>query len=182
MTADVLLYVGEALGKYGFPNGHPFGPDRQDPLEGIPRGGRLVIRDTAVQTETTQAVEGARHEVQLRPVDVRRQQTDPGGRPSFREGPRYDTVSRVDPTPAMRTREDFNRSWASRPHPPRAICRAYRVTSAGLKFELIIPPRRQACAGSVGSPSLKLNSPSPPPPSFYRRCPTATLISWEGRL
>jgi acetoin utilization protein AcuC len=30
MTANVLLYVGEALGKYGFPNGHPFGPDRQD--------------------------------------------------------------------------------------------------------------------------------------------------------
>jgi len=30
MAAEVLLYVGEALGKYGFPNGHPFGPDRQD--------------------------------------------------------------------------------------------------------------------------------------------------------
>lgn len=30
MTADVVLYVGEALGKYGFPHGHPFGPDRQD--------------------------------------------------------------------------------------------------------------------------------------------------------
>src|ERR1700704_986643 len=30
MTRDVQLYVGEALGKYGFPNGHPFGPDRQD--------------------------------------------------------------------------------------------------------------------------------------------------------
>ena len=30
MTAEVVLYVGEALGKYGFPNGHPFGPDRQD--------------------------------------------------------------------------------------------------------------------------------------------------------
>src|SRR4051812_11184157 len=29
MAAEVLLYVGEALGKYGFPNGHPFGPDRQ---------------------------------------------------------------------------------------------------------------------------------------------------------
>ncbi len=27
---EVSLYVGEALGKYGFPNGHPFGPDRQD--------------------------------------------------------------------------------------------------------------------------------------------------------
>src|SRR3954468_13128603 len=30
MAAEVLLYVGEALGKYGFPHGHPFGPDRQD--------------------------------------------------------------------------------------------------------------------------------------------------------
>src|SRR5438309_7995468 len=30
MSAEVLLYVGDALGKYGFPNGHPFGPDRQD--------------------------------------------------------------------------------------------------------------------------------------------------------
>lgn len=29
MAAEVLLYVDEALGKYGFPNGHPFGPDRQ---------------------------------------------------------------------------------------------------------------------------------------------------------
>ena len=25
----VALYVGEALGRYGFPHGHPFGPDRQ---------------------------------------------------------------------------------------------------------------------------------------------------------
>ncbi len=30
MTSEVALYVGEALGKYGFPDGHPFGPDRQD--------------------------------------------------------------------------------------------------------------------------------------------------------
>src|SRR5689334_1351186 len=30
MNKDVTLYVGDALGKYGFPNGHPFGPDRQD--------------------------------------------------------------------------------------------------------------------------------------------------------
>ena len=30
MSREVLLYVGEALGKYGFPDGHPFGPDRQD--------------------------------------------------------------------------------------------------------------------------------------------------------
>ena len=30
MIKEVALYVGEALGKYGFPDGHPFGPDRQD--------------------------------------------------------------------------------------------------------------------------------------------------------
>jgi len=30
MDREVALYVGAALGKYGFPNGHPFGPDRQD--------------------------------------------------------------------------------------------------------------------------------------------------------
>ena len=30
MAKEVALYVGAALGKYGFPNGHPFGPDRQD--------------------------------------------------------------------------------------------------------------------------------------------------------
>ena len=30
MTSEVQLYVGEALGRYGFPDGHPFGPDRQD--------------------------------------------------------------------------------------------------------------------------------------------------------
>src|SRR5688572_256764 len=30
MAKEVDLYVGEALGRYGFPHGHPFGPDRQD--------------------------------------------------------------------------------------------------------------------------------------------------------
>ncbi|HUP96239.1 MAG TPA: hypothetical protein VM164_15155 [Burkholderiales bacterium] len=30
MTSEVQLYVDEALGRYGFPHGHPFGPDRQD--------------------------------------------------------------------------------------------------------------------------------------------------------
>jgi acetoin utilization protein AcuC len=29
MSSEVTLYVGEALGRYGFPGGHPFGPDRQ---------------------------------------------------------------------------------------------------------------------------------------------------------
>jgi acetoin utilization protein AcuC len=30
MKREVQLYVGDALGRYGFPDGHPFGPDRQD--------------------------------------------------------------------------------------------------------------------------------------------------------
>lgn len=30
MKNEVKLYVGDSLGKYGFPNGHAFGPDRQD--------------------------------------------------------------------------------------------------------------------------------------------------------
>ena len=30
MGKEVALYVGATLGTYGFPNGHPFGPDRQD--------------------------------------------------------------------------------------------------------------------------------------------------------
>ena len=30
MRREVQLYVGDALGAYGFPHGHPFGPDRQD--------------------------------------------------------------------------------------------------------------------------------------------------------
>ena len=29
MKSDVLLFVGEALGSYGFPDGHPFSVDRQ---------------------------------------------------------------------------------------------------------------------------------------------------------
>jgi hypothetical protein len=33
MKNEVRLYVDEAMGKYGFPNGHPFGPDRQDASE-----------------------------------------------------------------------------------------------------------------------------------------------------
>lgn len=30
MKLDVALYVDERLGRYGFPDGHPWGPDRQD--------------------------------------------------------------------------------------------------------------------------------------------------------
>jgi len=29
MKSEVLLFVGEALGSYGFPDGHPFSVDRQ---------------------------------------------------------------------------------------------------------------------------------------------------------
>jgi acetoin utilization protein AcuC len=30
MAPSIYVYHGEALGRYGFPDGHPFGPDRQD--------------------------------------------------------------------------------------------------------------------------------------------------------
>ena len=45
------------------------------------------------------------------------------------------------PAPAIKTLEDFTLSWASRPHPSMAICKEYRVTSAGLRlFEIIYTP------------------------------------------
>ena len=43
------MYVGDALGRYGFPNGHPFGPDRQDAFwkeaekQGLPK--RVTLRE-----------------------------------------------------------------------------------------------------------------------------------------
>jgi acetoin utilization protein AcuC len=57
MTAEVVLYVGEALGKYGFPNGHPFGPDRQDAFwketvkQGLDRQARLAESRPALRAE-----------------------------------------------------------------------------------------------------------------------------------
>jgi acetoin utilization protein AcuC len=48
MTHEVQLYVGDALGRYGFPDGHPFGPDRQDAFwkeaekQGLPK--RVELR------------------------------------------------------------------------------------------------------------------------------------------
>jgi acetoin utilization protein AcuC len=48
MTDEVQLYVDDALGRYGFPNGHPFGPDRQDAFwkeaekQGLPN--RVALR------------------------------------------------------------------------------------------------------------------------------------------
>lgn len=49
MTREVQLYVGDALGRYGFPHGHPFGPDRQDAFwseadkRGLPK--RVELRE-----------------------------------------------------------------------------------------------------------------------------------------
>ena len=44
----VWVYIGEALGRYGFPHGHPFGPDRMDAFwsEARRRGldGRVMVR------------------------------------------------------------------------------------------------------------------------------------------
>jgi acetoin utilization protein AcuC len=57
MAAEVLLYVGEALGKYGFPNGHPFGPDRQDAFwketlkQGLDREAKLAAPRAATHEE-----------------------------------------------------------------------------------------------------------------------------------
>jgi acetoin utilization protein AcuC len=50
MKNEVQLYVGEALGRYGFPDGHPFGPDRQDAFwneavkQGLPK--RVKLRES----------------------------------------------------------------------------------------------------------------------------------------
>lgn len=41
MKTEVALYVDEALGSYGFPDGHPWGPDRQDAFWREATGQRL---------------------------------------------------------------------------------------------------------------------------------------------
>ena len=57
MAAEVLLYVGEALGKYGFPDGHPFGTDRQDAFfretikQGLDRQAKLAGSRAASRDE-----------------------------------------------------------------------------------------------------------------------------------
>ena len=57
MSAEVLLYVGDALGRYGFPNGHPFGPDRQDAFwketlkQGLDKEAKVVPPRTASADE-----------------------------------------------------------------------------------------------------------------------------------
>lgn len=54
MRNEVRLYVGESLGKYGFPHGHPFGPDRQDAFwkEAVKQGldKRAAITDPHLAT------------------------------------------------------------------------------------------------------------------------------------
>lgn len=56
-TEEVLLYVGEALGRYGFPDGHPFGPDRQDAFwretlkQGLDRQATVVEPRAAAREE-----------------------------------------------------------------------------------------------------------------------------------
>ena len=68
MTREVQLYVGDELGRYGFPDGHPFGPDRQDAFwkeaekQGLPK--RVDLREPAT-------VERRAHAHQLGPVGVR---------------------------------------------------------------------------------------------------------------
>ena len=57
MAAEVLLYVGEALGKYGFPDGHPFGTDRQDAFfketikQGLAKQAQLAVSRAASRDE-----------------------------------------------------------------------------------------------------------------------------------
>ena len=57
MAKEVALYVGDALGKYGFPNGHPFGPDRQDAFwketvkQGLDKQAKLAVPRPASRAE-----------------------------------------------------------------------------------------------------------------------------------
>ena len=57
MRKEVALYVGAALGKYGFPDGHPFGPDRQDAFckealrQGLDKQALLVEPPPAARAE-----------------------------------------------------------------------------------------------------------------------------------
>ena len=55
MKNEVKLYVGDSLGRYGFPDGHPFGTDRQGAFwqEAVKRGldKRAAIADPRMATE-----------------------------------------------------------------------------------------------------------------------------------
>src|SRR5829696_8538408 len=68
MTDEVQLYVGDALARYGFPNGHPWGPDRQDAFwkeaekQGLPKRVALsepreATREEIARFHTPQHVE-----------------------------------------------------------------------------------------------------------------------------
>jgi acetoin utilization protein AcuC len=68
MEREVQLYVGDEMGRYGFPDGHPFGPDRQDAFwkeavrQGLPdrtalRTSRCATRDEIERFHTHQHVE-----------------------------------------------------------------------------------------------------------------------------
>lgn len=54
--ASVALYVGDALGRYGFPHGHPFGPDRQAAFWAEAQARNLdrevVLRDPVMASRT----------------------------------------------------------------------------------------------------------------------------------
>jgi acetoin utilization protein AcuC len=71
MISEVQLYVGDALGAYGFPDGHPFGPDRQDAFlkeadkQGLPkkvalRGPRAAHREEIERFHQREHVERVR--------------------------------------------------------------------------------------------------------------------------
>lgn len=57
MKSDVMLYVSDELGGYGFPDGHPWGPDRQDAFwsealrQGLDKRATLVEGREAVSEE-----------------------------------------------------------------------------------------------------------------------------------
>lgn len=68
MKSEVSLFVADAIGKYGFPDGHPFGPDRQNAFwkEAVKQGldkratlcaGREAVSDEIARFHTREHVE-----------------------------------------------------------------------------------------------------------------------------
>jgi acetoin utilization protein AcuC len=59
MAAEVELYVDDALGHYGFPHGHPFGPDRQDAFwkEAVKQGLPARVKLSASREATREEIE-----------------------------------------------------------------------------------------------------------------------------
>ena len=68
MKNEVALYVCDELGKYGFPDGHPFGPDRQDAFwneavkQGLDKratlcGGREAVTEEIARFHTREHIE-----------------------------------------------------------------------------------------------------------------------------